>query len=199
MSAFTASVLRAASNAAWNFSKRINSALPQGNMPQPRWAPGPLPKSSDRMRMATGVPRKTLSLCPGCNREAINAVISGRADVDYFRNSPGVIEAEIVEEAGCILMRKACDKHGPFEDVLSNHPDFFLKMEALAFGRDFRCAGDESVHNHGVNSIRSGRGALLIIDLTNRCNMVCSPCFMDANASTYVHELTMDAVKQILD
>jgi len=149
--------------------------------------------------VAAGTPRKTLSLCPDCNREAINAVNSGRADLEHFRNSPGIIEAEIFEEAGRILIRKACDKHGPFEDVLSNQPAFFRKMESFAFGRDFRCIGDEAVHNHGVNSIRSGRGALLIIDLTNRCNMVCSPCFMDANASTYVHELTMDAVKQILD
>src|SRR5215470_9008870 len=174
MSAVTARVLHAASNAAWTFSKRINSAFPQGKMPQPSWAPGPLLRSNERMPVATNVPRRTLSLCPGCNREAINAVISGRADLDYFRNSPGVIEAQIVEEADRILMRKACEKHGPFEDVLSNHPAFFQEMEDLAFGSDFRCDGDDTVHNHGVNSIRSGRGAFFIIDLTNRCNMVCS-------------------------
>jgi hypothetical protein len=91
-------------------------------------------------------------------------------------------------------MRKACEKHGPFEDVLSNHPDFFERMERFAFGADFECTHDEDVHNHGPNSIRAGRGTYLIVDLTNRCNMVCSPCFMDANRVGYVHELDMEDI-----
>ena len=147
--------------------------------------------------MGAGVPRKTLSLCPDCNREAADAVISGQATIADFRNKPGIIEAEILEEAERILMRKACEKHGPFEDVLSDHPDFFRRMESLAFGRDFRCVGDERVHNHGANSIKTGRGSYLIVDLTNRCNMVCSPCYMDANATSFVHELDMQDVKDL--
>jgi len=72
-------------------------------------------------------------------------------------------------------------------------------MERLAFGRDFECAHDQDVHNHGPNSIRSGRGSHLIVDLTNRCNMMCSPCFMDANAASYVHELDMGDIKALFD
>ena len=96
-------------------------------------------------------------------------------------------------------MRKACEKHGPFEDVLSNHPAFFKRMESLGFGKDFNCAGDEMVHNHGANSIRTGRGTYLIVDLTNRCNMFCSPCYMDANAAGYVHELDMQDVTAVFE
>ena len=151
------------------------------------------------MQMITGVPRRTLSLCPGCNIEATDAVIQGEASIADFRDRPGVIEAEIVEEAGRILMRKACPKHGPIEDVLSNHPAFFRKMESLAFGRDFECLDDRDVHDHGLNGIRSGRGTYLIIDMTNRCNMVCSPCYMDANATTYVHELGMEDIKNVFE
>ena len=40
---------------------------------------------------------------------------------------------------------------------------------------------------------------MLTIDLTNRCNMMCNPCFMDANQVGYVHELTLDEIKKILD
>jgi hypothetical protein len=121
-------------------------------------------------------------------------VVRGESSIANFGDRPGIIEAEIVEEAGRILMRKACEKHGPFEDVLSNHPEFFKRMESLGFGKDFTCAGDEMVHNHGANSIRTGRGSYLIVDLTNRCNMFCSPCYMDANAAGYVHELNMQDV-----
>ena len=149
--------------------------------------------------MATGVPRRTLSLCPDCNREAVEGVISGEASLANFRDHPGIIEAEILEEAGRILMRKACEKHGPFEDVLSNHPAFFKRMESLGFGKDFNCAGDELVHNHGANSIKTGRGTYLIVDLTNRCNMFCSPCYMDANAAGYVHELDIQDVAAVFE
>ena len=140
-----------------------------------------------------------MSLCPDCNREAVEALLRGERDVDDFRDNPGIVEAEILEEGNRILMRKSCQRHGPFEDTLSNHPDFFRKMESLAFGRDFACVGDGQVHNHGPNSIRSGRGSYLIVDLTNRCNMMCSPCFMDANALSYVHELGFAQVKTLFD
>ena len=149
--------------------------------------------------MTMGVPRRTLSLCPECNREAVEAVTRGESSVDDVRERPGIIAAEIIEEAGRILMRKACEKHGPFEDVLSNHPAFFRRIESLGFGQDFDCAGDEAVHDHGVNSIRTGRGTYLIVDLTNRCNMFCSPCYMDANGAGYVHELDMQDVTALFE
>jgi uncharacterized radical SAM superfamily Fe-S cluster-containing enzyme len=47
--------------------------------------------------------------------------------------------------------------------------------------------------------VKYGRGSVLTVDLTNRCNMMCDPCFMDANQVGYVHELAWDEVKQILD
>lgn len=199
MSAQPVALTRSLSNAAWSLARNVNSILLQGKLPHRSWASGPLPRSYERVPMATGVPRRTLSLCPDCNREALEAVIRGDASVHDFRDRPGIIEAEIVEEAGRILMRKACEKHGPFEDLLSKHPAFFKRMESLAFGKDLICAGDEAVHNHGANSIRRGRGSYLIVDLTNRCNMFCSPCYMDANAASYVHELDMQDVTAIFE
>ena len=199
MSAQSASITTSLSNGAWSFARNINSILPHGKLPQPSWAPSPLRRSWERDPMTTGVPRRTLSLCPECNREAVEAVTRGEASLADFRDRPGTIEAQIVEEAGRILMRKACKKHGPFEDVLSNHPAFFKRMENFGFGKDFNCAGDEMVHNHGASSIKTGRGTYLIVDLTNRCNMFCSPCYMDANAANYVHELDMQDVTALFE
>src|SRR5262252_4012820 len=199
MSAQAANLLRSVSNAAWSFAKNINSILPAGDLPEPSWAPASLPKSWERLPITMGVPRRTLSLCPQCNQEAVEAVVRGEASLADFRDRPGIIAAEILEEAGRVLMRKACKQHGPFEDVLSNHPAFFRRMETLGFGQDFNCAGDEAVHNHGPNSIRTGRGTYLIVDLTNRCNMFCSPCYMDANGAGYVHELDMQDVTALFE
>ena len=83
--------------------------------------------------------------------------------------------------------------------MLSTDPAFFRRMESLYAGRDFRCDDPEDVHHHGVTAIRSGRGAVLVVDLTNRCNVKCSPCFMDANHAPYVHELPIDEIRHILD
>lgn len=199
MSGITARVFRAVTNGSWLASKAINRVFPEGNLPSPSWAPGRLLKQRDRMPMATGIPRRTLSLCPDCNLEAVEAVLKGQIDITDFRDNPGIVDAKIVEEGGRILMRKVCERHGPFEDALSNHPDFFRKMEGLAFGRDFECVDDCNVHAHGPNSIRSGRGTYLIVDLTNRCNMMCSPCFMDANAASYVHELRIEDIRIIFN
>src|SRR5262249_56156964 len=58
---------------------------------------------------------------------------------------------------------------------------------------------DKDLHNHGSSTIRHGRGAVLTVDLTNRCNMMCDPCFMDANQVGYVHELTWEEIMEIMD
>jgi uncharacterized radical SAM superfamily Fe-S cluster-containing enzyme len=63
----------------------------------------------------------------------------------------------------------------------------------------FKAAEDTHVHHHGTSDIKFGRGAVLTVDLTNRCNMMCNPCFMDANQVGYVHEPTFEDTKAILD
>jgi 7,8-dihydro-6-hydroxymethylpterin dimethyltransferase len=177
----------------------LRQLSPQRSRPTPAWASGPLPKSHERTAPALGLPRRTQSLCPQCNREAVDAVLAGARTVAEFRDAPGVIEAQILEESGRVVMQKECARHGFFEDVLSTDPPFFRRIESLYVGHDFTCTDDEVVHNHGVSSIRTGRGLALIVDLTNRCNLKCSPCFMDANHAPYVHELSMDDVRRIFE
>src|SRR2546430_14277070 len=100
MSGITAGVFRAVSNTAWLVSSAASGIFSEGNLPSPSWAPGRLLKRQERMPMATGIPRKTLSLCPECNREAVEAVLKVEIDVADFRNNPGIIGAEILEEGG---------------------------------------------------------------------------------------------------
>ena len=66
-------------------------------------------------------------------------------------------------------------------------------------GRDIDAHNDEKVHHHASSTVKFGRGSVLTIDLTNRCNMMCDPCFMDANQVGFVHELSWDDVKEVLD
>ena len=132
--------------------------------------------------------------------EARTAILDGKKDVsDLLNEKVGEIKATITEKDGKIVMIKDCPIHGHFEDVMAIDPAFFKHLEDVFPGRDIRAHNDEKLHNHGSSTVLHGRGAVLTVDLTNRCNMMCDPCFMDANQVGFVHELTWEDIKQVLD
>src|SRR5262249_6060492 len=177
----------------------VNSKVKAGQPFQPKWAPAPLLRSHERTFPKLGWPRETDSLCPKCVKEVREEIVSGTRDYRaLIDGNPGEVKATIVERDGKILMIKDCAKHGRCEDVMAIDPAFLSRIERLYPGRDFKSPSTD-LRNHGTSSIQYGRGAVLTIDLTNRCNMMCDPCFMDANQVGYVHELSFDDVKKILD
>ena len=190
--------VRKTADALWHAARAIDRLFPERTF-QPKWAPAPLLKQRERSFPKFGFPRETDSLCPRCVTEVRSQILSGEVDWKVLiEGNPGEIKASIVEEDGRILMKKDCPKHGHFEDVMSNDPAFFKRLESLYPGRDFVIPKD-GLHEHGTSSIKYGRGAVLTIDLTNRCNMMCNPCFMDANQVGYVHELEWEDVQKLLD
>src|SRR5436309_1660415 len=94
---------------------------------------------------------------------------------------------------------KECPVHGRFEDMMAVDKRFLEHIEAMYPGRDIDAHNDKTLHNHGSSTIRYGRGSVLTVDLTNRCNMMCDPCFMDANQVGFVHELSWEDMREILD
>ena len=96
-------------------------------------------------------------------------------------------------------MVKDCPIHGHFEDVMAIDTEFFDHLEKVFPGRDIRAHNDKDLHNHGSSTVTHGRGSVLTIDLTNRCNMMCDPCFMDANQVGFVHELSWEDIQTMLD
>jgi uncharacterized radical SAM superfamily Fe-S cluster-containing enzyme len=157
-------------------------------------------KSWQKSKPTLGWPRTTDSLCPNCVIEAREAIISGkRAVSDLINEKVGEIKAQIIERDGEIWMIKDCPIHGHFEDMMAIDSKFLTHIEAMFPGRDIDAHNDEKLHNHGSSTVKYGRGAVLTVDLTNRCNMMCDPCFMDANQVGFVHELSMDEIKEILD
>jgi uncharacterized radical SAM superfamily Fe-S cluster-containing enzyme len=191
--------LSIAASAAWFVFSRLNRIRPRPAW-TPRWSDEPLLKSYQKTRPALGWPRETDSLCPACVRETRQAILDGREDVGVLlRERVGEIKASILEREGKILMVKDCPAHGHYEDTLAIDTAFFRHIEEVFPGRDIRSHNDERLHNHGSSSIRYGRGAVLTIDLTNRCNMMCDPCFMDANQVGFVHELKWEDITAALD
>jgi uncharacterized radical SAM superfamily Fe-S cluster-containing enzyme len=184
---------------AWGVFDALNRIRPNESF-TPKWSEKPLLKSWQKVKPPLGWPRETDSLCPTCVREARQSILDGKKDYkDLLTEKVGEIKATIVERDGKILMVKDCPVHGHFEDVMAMDPAFFKHLEDTFPGSDIRSHADEKLHNHGSSTIKYGRGAVLTIDLTNRCNMMCDPCFMDANQVGFVHELGWDEIKTLLD
>jgi 7,8-dihydro-6-hydroxymethylpterin dimethyltransferase len=184
---------------AWAVFEKLNS-INQNPSFTPAWSEKPLLKSYQKSKPPLGWPRTTDSLCPKCIPEIRKKIMDGELPLDILINEhPGEIKATILERDGKILMVKDCPIHGHFEDVMAMDTTFFRHLEEVFPGRDIRAHNDEKLHKHGSSTVKHGRGSVLTIDLTNRCNMMCDPCFMDANQVGFVHELTWDEIKTMLD
>ena len=177
--------------ASWSVFERANRVRQNPSF-TPKWSDKPLPKSYQKVKPPLGWPRTTDSLCPKCVPEIRQKILDGSLPVDILRNEEvGQIKAQIIERDGKILIH--------FEDVMAIDTDFFRHLEEVFPGSDIPAHNDEKLHNHGSSTIKYGRGSVLTIDLTNRCNMMCDPCFMDANQVGFVHELRWEDIKTLLD
>jgi uncharacterized radical SAM superfamily Fe-S cluster-containing enzyme len=192
-------VLAVAANGAWTVFDALNQINQKPSF-TPKWSDKPLLKSYEKQKPPLGWPRTTDSLCPRCVPEIRKQILDGKLPHEVLLNEKvGEIKAQIIERDGKIIMVKDCPKHGHFEDIMAMDTAFFKHLEEVFPGRDIRAHNDEKLHNHGTSTVKHGRGSVLTIDLTNRCNMMCDPCFMDANQVGFVHELTWDEIKTMLD
>jgi len=188
-----------AAEAAWRVFDKLNQIRPNPGF-TPAWSDKPLLKSWEKTKPPLGWPRETDSLCPRCVPEIRKQILDGKTPLEVlYSQRPGEIKARVVERDGKILMVKDCPIHGHFEDVMAIDTAFFKHLEEVFPGRDIRAHNDATLHKHGSSTITHGRGSVLTIDLTNRCNMMCDPCFMDANQVGFVHELGWEDIKTLLD
>src|SRR5450432_2866438 len=166
----------------------------------PVWSDKPLLKSYEKTKPPLGWPRQTDSLCPRCVPEIRQQILDGKTPLEVlYTGKPGEIKAHVIERDGKILMVKDCPIHGHFEDVMAIDTAFFAHLEKTFPGRDIRAHNDKDLHKHGASTITHGRGSVLTVDLTNRCNMMCDPCFMDANQVGFVHELSWEDIQTLLN
>src|SRR3954454_18292401 len=188
-----------AAKGAWHVFDALNG-INQKPAFTPKWSDKPLLKSYEKQKPPLGWPRTTDSLCPRCVPEIRQQILDGKLPHEVLLNEKvGEIKAQIIERDGKILMVKDCPKHGHFEVLMAMDTTFFKHLEEVFPGRDIRAHNDEKLHNHGSSTIQHGRGSVLTVDLTNRCNMMCDPCFMDANQVGFVHELSWEDIKTVLD
>ena len=187
-------------NVMWNGIQSANRRMGPNPSFTPDWSEKRMLKSWEKTKPPLGWPRQTDSLCPKCVIEARAKIINGEVDYTILKEEKvGEIKASIIERDGQIWMIKDCPKHGRIEDIMAIDSKFLEHIESNFPGRDIRAHNDKDLHNHGSSTVKFGRGSVLTVDLTNRCNMMCDPCFMDANQVGFVHELEWDEIKTVLD
>jgi uncharacterized radical SAM superfamily Fe-S cluster-containing enzyme len=188
-----------AAGAAWFVFDKFNQ-IGQNPGFVPKWSDKPLLKSYEKTKPPLGWPRQTDSLCPRCIPEIRQQILDGKTPLEVlYTDKPGEIKAQVIERDGKILMVKDCPIHGHFEDVMAIDTAFFKHLEDVFPGRDIRAHNDSKLHKHGSSTVTHGRGSVLTVDLTNRCNMMCDPCFMDANQVGFVHELSWEDIQTLLN
>ena len=97
-----------AANGAWVVFNNLNKINQRPSF-TPKWSDKPLLKSYEKTKPPLGWPRETDSLCPTCTREARQAILDGKKDVnDLLTEKVGEIKATILERDGKILMVKDC-------------------------------------------------------------------------------------------
>lgn len=125
--------------------------------------------------------RKTQSLCPVCHE---------------------VVDADIKEEDGKVIMEKTCLKHGFFKDLYWGDAQLYKKAQQFTHEgkgitnylteREKGCPFDCGICNeHKTSTI------LANVDLTNRCNMHCPICFADTS-SEYLYEPSYQEIVDML-
>jgi len=127
------------------------------------------------------LPYKTKSLCPECLE---------------------IIEAEVFEENGKVMIKKVCNEHGEFSDVYWGDAEMFKKASRFAHEGPGIFTPNIKEKNCpfscGLCGLHKSQTALLNIVLTNRCDLACWYCFFYAKRSGYVYEPTIDQIRKMV-
>jgi len=126
---------------------------------------------------------KTQSICPGC----------------YQEGKINKIDAEIIGEDGKVYMKKTCEKHGTFKDI------YFSDLNIYNKWINYQSPGIESpdvktavLDFPSLYDMHESQSVLTNLLVTNRCDLRCSYCFMNAGAAGHVYEPTLKQIKDLM-
>ena len=114
-----------------------------------------------------------------------------------------VIEAGLWEIDGQVIMRKTCPDHGDFEDVYWSDYQEYIRAEGFRDDGGGLPNGKASElgcpHDCGLCQRHRTHTTLLIIELTNRCNLRCPVCFARGGEDGRLYEPSLRQIRDILE
>ena len=127
--------------------------------------------------------KTTRTLCPVCGK---------------------TIAAEIVEEDGKVFFERNCPEDGNFRDLYWSDAALYKRFDEFeSIGQGLEnpqnIAPEDGCPRYcGVCTNHRSGTLLANIDLTNRCNLNCDFCFVNARACGYVYEPSFDQIVEML-
>ncbi len=117
-----------------------------------------------------------------------------------------VLEAELVEREGRVLISRTCPEHGPFEAVVYGDADRYREIQRFDKpGEEPRQRQTESLdgcpHDCGICPEHAQHTCLGIIEVNTACNLDCPICFADSGTGLQEHgfSLSLAQVESMLD
>ncbi|MBE0479516.1 MAG: radical SAM protein [Dehalococcoidia bacterium] len=114
-----------------------------------------------------------------------------------------VIDAGLFRSNGQVIMKKTCPDHGEFEDIYWSDYDEYMKAER------FRASGTGLLQSRnaqlgcpldcGLCENHQTHTILVIMEITQRCNLRCPICFAQAGENPSSPDLTLDQIRSILE
>ena len=126
---------------------------------------------------------ETESVCPACFQE-------GKIQK---------IDAKIIEEDGKVYIWKKCDKHGEFKDIYFSDSNLYKKwIKYKVTGTESPDVKTKVLDAPALYDIHKSQSVLTNLLVTNRCDLRCSYCFMNAGASGRVYEPSLEKLREMM-
>ncbi len=126
---------------------------------------------------------KTSSVCPVCYQEGVI----------------NKIDATIVEDHGKVYIVKKCDKHGSFKDIYFSDVNLYNRwMKYKVTGEPAPDVKTSVLDEPALYDMHKSQSVLTNLLVTNRCNLRCSYCFMNAGASGKVYEPSLEQLRDLM-
>jgi len=126
---------------------------------------------------------KIESVCPAC----------------YQEGKIHKIAASVIEEDGKVWITKKCKKHGSFKDIYFSDADVYKKwIKYKVTGESAPDVKTTLFNDPPLYTEHKSQTVLTNLMATNRCNLRCSYCFMNAGAAGYVYEPALDQLRDLM-
>ena len=114
---------------------------------------------------------KIESVCPAC----------------YQEGKINKIDAKVVEDGGKVWIVKKCKQHGDFKDIYFGDVNLYKKwMKYMVTGEPVPDVKTSLFDDPSLYNSHKSQTVLTNLMATNRCNLRCNYCFMNAGAAGYV-------------
>jgi len=135
------------------------------------------------MKEKKGKLEEIISVCPECYKEGkINK-----------------IEGEIIEEDGKVWITKECREHGFFKDIYFGDVDLYNKwIKYKVTGKIAPKVKTQLFADSPLYDQHRSQTVLTNLMATNRCDLRCSYCFMNAGRAGYVYEPTLEQIEKLM-